>query len=603
MNAEDFKSIRPTIPTDPGIYKYFDKEDKLLYVGKAKNLRNRVSSYFVDLKGKQGRIRLMISKIAYIRFTLVNHERDALLLENNLIKEHQPRYNISLKDDKSFPFICIKKERFPRVFFTRRLFQDGSEYFGPYTSVLQVRLTMDLIKRLFPLRTCKLNLSEKNVAGGKFKVCLEYHIGNCFGPCEGKQTVTEYEELLENIRQILKGNTASVLQKMKSLMNEFAENLEFEKAQQVKERIDALELYKIKSIIVNPKISNLWVFNIASREQQHFICQFVIENGSIIATKSYDIKNRLDESQEEILYGLIARLHNENQNAQPAEILVPFPSTEHNWLAEEIHFNVPKIGDKLKLLELCYRNAYESLKNKVYKDSEKNKEPAYLRILKQLKHDLQLTETPYHIECFDNSNIQGTNPVSAMVVFRNAKAAKKDYRLYNIKTVIGPNDFASMEEVVYRRYRRLLDEALPLPQLVIIDGGKGQLSSALKSIDKLELRGKLTVIGIAKRLEEIYFPNDELPLYINKRSESLKLIQQIRNEAHRFGISFHRKKRLASGLKLVLEQIEGIGPKTSQMLYKKYGSISEMKKAPIQELSSLIGAAKATIVFNYLQEN
>lgn len=584
-----------TLPQSPGVYQYYDKEDKLLYVGKAKNLKKRVSSYFTK-QHDNARTRLMVKRIHSIKHIVVATETDALLLENNLIKKYQPKYNVMLKDDKTYPWLCIKKERFPRVFPTRQLIKDGSEYFGPYTSMKTVHTLLDLIRDLFPLRTCTYDLSEEKIKAEKFKVCLEYHLGNCLGPCESKYTETAYDENIEAIRNIIKGNFKESLHTFKKKMKIFAENLQFEDAQRVKEKINVLENYQAKSTVVNPKINNVDVFSIVSDESYAYVNFLQISFGSIIRSHTLEIKKKLDETDAELLELSVVELR-QRFNSLCKEIYVPFSiKTE-----EGVKVHIPKLGDKKKILDLSTRNAkyyrMERFKQAKIVDPDRHEK----RIMAQMKKDLRLSEEPRHIECFDNSNIQGTNPVAACVVFKNGKPSKKEYRKFNIKTVKGPDDFASMEEVVYRRYKRLKEEEQPLPQLIIIDGGKGQLSSALKSIDKLELRGKIAIIGIAKRLEELFYPEDPIPLYLDKKSETLKIIQQLRNEAHRFGITFHRDKRSKEALDSALETIPGIGEKTVLELLKHFKSTKRISEAGFDELENVVGASRAKKIIEYFQ--
>ncbi|HMC00235.1 MAG TPA: excinuclease ABC subunit UvrC [Flavobacteriaceae bacterium] len=582
-----------TLPNAPGVYQYFDDNGTILYVGKAKNLKKRVSSYFTKTH-ENGKTRVLVKKIATIKHIVVETETDALLLENNLIKKHQPRYNVMLKDDKSYPWICIKNERFPRVFSTRRVFKDGSSYFGPYTSMKTVSTLLELIKGLYQLRTCNYDLSEKKIKAGKYKVCLEYHLGNCKGPCEGLETEKEYHENIKAIREILKGNFKDSLFQFKQQMKQLARNMQFEEAQKIKEKIEVLENYQAKSTIVNPKISNVDVFSIVSDESYGYINFLQLSYGSIIRSHTLEIKKKLAETDEELLELAIIEIR-QRFNSNSKEIYVPFKVN----LGENIKITVPKLGDKKHILDLSLRNAkyYRMERFKQIKITDPDRHAN--RIMAQMKTDLRLDTEPRHIECFDNSNIQGTNPVAACVVFKNGKPSKKDYRHFNIKTVEGPDDFASMEEVVYRRYKRLLDEEQDLPQLIIIDGGKGQLSSALKSIDKLNLREKITIIGIAKRLEELFYPDDPIPLYLDKKSETLKIIQQLRNEAHRFGIEHHRNKRSKSALNTELETIPGIGEKTIVTLLKHFKSVKRIIKLKENELKPIIGESKAKIIFNY----
>lgn len=582
-----------TLPDAPGVYKYYDKEDRILYVGKAKNLKKRVASYFNKIH-ETAKTNVLVKKIVTIKHIVVPTETDALLLENNLIKTLQPRYNVMLRDDKSYPWICIKKEAFPRIFPTRRMVKDGSEYFGPYTCFKTVNTILDLIKELYPLRTCNYDLSQKNIQNNKFKVCLEYHIGNCKGPCEANETEENYQKQVDAIREILKGNFKQSQKEFKRLMNDFASKMQFEEAQKIKEKIDVLENYQSRSTIINPKITNIDVFSIVSDESAAFVNFLQISHGSIIRSHTLEIKKKLDESDEELLQLAIFELR-DRFNLLSKEIIVPFPID----LGENIKITIPQLGDKKQILDLSIRNAkfyrMDQLKQLQIVDPERHSN----RIMAQMQKDLRLSEEPRHIECFDNSNIQGTNPVSACVVFKDGKPSKKDYRHFNIKSVIGPDDFASMEEVVFRRYKRMLEEKHPLPQLIIIDGGKGQLSSALKSIDELGLRGKIAIIGIAKRLEELFFPGDSVPLYLDKKSETLKVIQHLRNEAHRFGITFHRDKRNKSALNSSIETIPGIGEKTMLTLIKHFKSVKRLKLASEKEISEVVGISKAKKIIDF----
>ncbi|MGW9684332.1 excinuclease ABC subunit UvrC [Flagellimonas sp. 2504JD1-5] len=579
------------LPDNPGVYQFYDNEGKILYVGKAKNLKKRVSSYF-NKKQEYGKTRVLVKKIESIKHIVVATESDALLLENNLIKKLMPRYNVLLKDDKSYPWICIKKERFPRVFSTRKLIKDGSEYYGPYTSMKTVRTLLDLVRSLYPLRTCNFDLSEEKIAAGKYKVCLEYHLGNCLGPCEGLQREEDYQKQIEDIRQIIKGNFKNSLQSFKSQMKALAQEMEFEKAQRIKDKIEILENYQAKSTVVNPKINNVDVFTIISDETHAYVNFLQLSHGAIIRSHTMEIKKKLDESNEELLQLGITELR-QRFKSQSKEIYLQFPVT----VEEDLRVTLPKLGDKRRILELSERNARFFRQDRFKQIKITDPDRHTKRIMAQMKADLRLSEEPTHIECFDNSNIQGSNPVAACVVFKNGKPFKKDYRHFNIKTVEGPDDFASMEEVVFRRYRRLLNEEQPLPQLIVIDGGKGQLSSAVKSLDILGLRGKIAIIGIAKRLEEIYFPEDPIPLYLDKKSESLKIIQQLRNEAHRFGITHHRNKRSKAAIDSELENIEGIGKKTAEQLLQEFKSVKRIKEATIETLAQSIGMAKAKKIY------
>ena len=597
MSNADLKLQLQTLPNSPGVYQYYDKEGTIIYVGKAKNLKKRVSSYFTKTFDN-GKTRILVNKIVKIKHIVVDTETDALLLENNLIKKYQPRYNVMLKDDKSYPWICIKKERFPRVFSTRRVIKDGSEYFGPYTSVRTVSTLLDLIKGLYQLRTCNYDLSPEKIESGKYKVCLEYHLGNCKGACEGLETEDEYFENIKAIREILKGNFKDSLSQFKKQMKQFAANMHFEDAQKIKEKIEILENYQSKSTIVNPKISNVDVFSIVSDESYGYINFLQLSYGSIIRSHTLEIKKKLQETDKELLQLAIIELR-QRFNSNSKEIYVPFQVS----IGEDVKVTVPKLGDKKHILDLSVRNAkyYRMERFKQIKITDPDRHVK--RILAQMKSDLRLSEEPRHIECFDNSNIQGTHPVAACVVFKNGKPSKKDYRHFNIKTVEGPDDFASMEEVVYRRYKRLLDEDRSLPQLIIIDGGKGQLSSALKSLDALNLRGKIAIIGIAKKLEELFYPNDPIPLYLDKKSETLKIIQQLRNEAHRFGIEHHRNKRSKTALNTELESIPGIGEKTVVELLKHFKSLKRIRESKFEDLEKVIGAARALKLVNYYKRN
>lgn len=585
-----------TLPDSPGVYQYFDKDDKLLYVGKAKNLKKRVSSYFNKVNDS-GRIRVMVRKIVRIKHIVVPTESEALLLENNLIKNLQPRYNVLLKDDKSYPWICIKREPFSRVFATRNVIKDGSEYFGPYTSFKTVNTLLDLIKELYPLRTCNYDLSPGNIRSGKYKVCLEYHIGNCKGPCEGHEPLAEYQRHVDAIREILKGNFKDSLKDFRTHMQQLAADMKFEEAQQIKEKIEVLENYQSRSTVFNPRINNLDVFSVISDESMAYVNFIQVSHGAIVRSHTMEIKKKLDEPDDELLQIAAVELR-ERFNLQAKQILANYPID----LGEKIQVTVPKLGDKKQILDLSVRNArfyrMDQLKQIKIVDPERHTK----RIMAQMKKDLRLPEEPRHIECFDNSNIQGTNPVAACVVFKDGKPSKKDYRHFNIKTVEGPNDFASMEEVVFRRYRRLLQEGEPLPQLIIIDGGKGQLSSALKSLEVLGLRGKITILGIAKRLEEIFYPGDSVPLYLDKKSETLKVIQHLRNEAHRFGITHHRDKRSKNALKTSVEEIPGIGEKTMVSLLKQFKSVKRLKKATEEDIAKVIGPAKAKKITDYYKK-
>ncbi len=580
-----------TLPNSPGVYQFYDSENSILYIGKAKNLKKRVSSYFTK-NHEYGKTRVMVKKIGSIQHIVVPTESDALLLENNLIKKYRPRYNVLLKDDKSYPWICIKNERFPRIFPTRKLIKDGSEYYGPYTSMKTVRTLLDLVKSVYPLRTCNYDLSQEKINTGKYKVCLEYHLGNCKGPCEGLQGIAEYDRQISDIREIIKGNFKSSLHYFKHQMKALATEMRYEEAQRIKDKIEILENYQVKSTIVNPKINNVDVFSIISEDTFAYVNFLQLSHGSITRSHTLEIKKKLNETDGELLQLAIVEIR-QRFESQSKELYLPFKVI----VEPHLKVTVPKLGDKKKILELSERNAkffrQERFKQIRIIDPDRHTN----RIMAQMQKDLRLSEEPRHIECFDNSNIQGSNPVAACVVFKNGKPSKKEYRHYNIKTVEGPDDFASMEEVVFRRYKRLLAEDEPLPQLIVIDGGKGQLSASVKSLDILGLRGKIAIIGIAKRLEEIYFPEDPIPLYLDKKSESLKIIQQLRNEAHRFGITFHRNKRSKAAINSELEGIDGIGGKTVEELLKKFKSVKRIKEASIENLAKSVGMAKAKKIY------
>jgi len=596
MTYEEFKIIQSTIPNEPGVYRYFSIEDEIIYIGKAKDLRKRVSSYFTK-NDHTYRIQRMIKTIHRLEFTIVDTEQEAFLLENALIKNHQPRYNILLRDDKTYPFICIKKEPFPRVFLTRQVIKDGSEYLGPYTSILTVKAILSMLINIFPLRNCTLQLIKKNIEAGKFKVCLEYHIKNCLGPCQALQSEQEYMENIQQVRELLKSNFGIVQNFLKKRMNEFAEQMDFERANEFKEKIEILEAYRSKSIIVNPKLNNIDVYGYTETHEFAFINFLKIANGTVVRTRSYEIKKILNEEKEDILQRVVID-NSFADNIFVEELLFPFSIS---LPFDNIQITVPLAGDKKKLLDLSTKNAMYAREEKIKAGlSAEERNPSF-RIMKTLKDDLKLQELPVHIECFDNSNFQGTNAVSACVVFKQAKPSKKDYRIFNVKTVEGPDDFATMQEVVYRRYKRLQDENQALPQLIIVDGGKGQLSSAVESLKQLDLYGKIPIVGIAKRLEEIYFPEDSVPLYINKKSESLKLIQRMRDEAHRFGITHHRAKRSKNTLVSELTDINGIGEKTFELLLKKYRSVKKIKEVAEADLAEIIGPAKAALLVQHFQ--
>jgi excinuclease ABC subunit C len=585
------------LPDKPGVYQFYENTGKLLYIGKAKNLKKRVSSYFNKIHYENNKIRLLVRKISDLQHIQVDSETDALLLENNLIKKYQPKYNINLKDDKTFPWICITNERFPRVFSTRNIFKDGSKYYGPFTSAQTVKTLLNLVRQLYKLRTCKYNLSVENVKKGKYKVCLEFHIGNCKGPCEGLQTEVDYNLIIGQIHQILKGNLRDVIEYLKNFMIGFAKDYKFEEAENIKQKIEMLEKFQIKSTIVNPLIHNVDVFSFVDEDNYAYVNFIKVVNGAVIQAHTIEIHKKLDETPQELLEYAIIEIR-ERLYSDAEEIILPF---KIETLPPGTKITIPQKGDKKKLLDLSEKNAKYFMVERKRQKASITPEKSISRILDTLKKDLRLKEIPSHIECFDNSNIQGHYPVAACVVFKNAKPSKKEYRHYNIKTVTGPDDFASMEEVVFRRYLRLIEEKQSLPQLIVIDGGKGQLNAAVNSLAKLNIRGKIAIIGIAKRLEEIYFPDDPVPLYIDKNSESLKIIQNIRNEAHRFGINFHRLKRSGSLLKSELNSIPRLGEKTIRKIWDRFKSIQEMKNASINEIEKIIGKSKAKILYSYLQ--
>ncbi len=593
---EHLKDQIKQIPNSPGIYQYFDKNEVIIYVGKAKDLKKRVSSYFMKSQDN-AKTMILIRKIVSIKYLVVETEMDALLLENNLIKKYLPKYNIQLKDDKTYPWICVTKEAFPRIFATRRVIKDGSKYYGPYPNVKMMYTLLDLIKDVYPLRTCKLNLSPKAIERGNYKVCLEYHLGNCKGPCESKQTEAEYNVYLDEIGSILKGNITSVIKELNGMMENFATNLKFEEALDIKNKIASLQNYYSKSAVVSPTIHNVDVISMIEDDKSAYVNYLKISNGAIIHGHTVEVKKKLDETAKQILTFVLIDMR-ERYGDESTEIITDVKIDKY---FPHLKITIPQRGEKKTLLELSIRNTkffmLEKHKQEKLVDPERHTE----RIMETMKKDLRLKEWPVHIECFDNSNFQGTNAVAACVVFKNGKPSKKDYRHFNIKTVVGPDDFASMEEVVYRRYKRVLDENESLPQVIIIDGGKGQLSSAMTSIDRLGLRGQVTVIGIAKRLEELYYPGDSIPVYIDKRSESLKIIQQLRNEAHRFGITHHRNKRSKNALGTELTGITGIGEKTATDLLKHFKSVKRIKESTLQDLTSVIGFSKAQVVFDHFK--
>ncbi|MFN3272077.1 MAG: excinuclease ABC subunit UvrC [Cloacibacterium caeni] len=583
-----------TLPSDPGVYRFYDKNGQLLYVGKAKNLKKRVLSYFN--KNQNGyRTRIMVSKIVRLETTVVNSEYDALLLENNLIKEHQPFYNVMLKDDKTYPWICIKNENFPRVFLTRTIIKDGSEYYGPYAKVRPAKILLETIKNLYKIRSCNLDLAPQKIEDGKYKVCLEYHIKNCKGPCEGLESLESYDEKIDAIRGIIKGDFRKARKYLEDEMFRFAANLEFEAAQNVKERLDILEDYQARNTVVNPNIDDVDVFGMTSDETAAYVNFFKIRNGNIVQSFTTEIKKMLEETDEEILEEALIEIR-QKFASESKEILLPF---HLNIEIPNIKLIVPKVGDKKRIVELSEKNAKEYRLEKLKQVQIVDPERHTNRIMAEMQKLLRMPVEPRHIEGFDNSNIQGSNPVSACVVFKDGKPSKSDYRIFHVKTVEGPNDFATMEEVIYRRYKRMLDEGENLPQLILIDGGKGQLSSAVKSLKLLGLYGKITIVGIAKRLEEIFFPEDPIPLYLDKKSETLKILQRVRDEAHRFGVKHHRTRRTNNTIKSELEEIPGVGEKTIELLLKKLKSVKRVKEANLETLEEILGKAKAKVVWEF----
>lgn len=597
MNS-DLELQLKTLPSDPGVYRYYDKNGQLLYVGKAKNIKKRVLSYFnKNLSGY--RTRIMVGKIHRLETTIVPSEYDALLLENNLIKEHQPFYNVMMKDDKTYPWICIKNEDFPRIFLTRTIIKDGSEYYGPYAKVRPAKILLDTIKHIYKLRTCNLNLAPEKIAEGKYKVCLEYHIKNCKGPCEQLESKEDYDKKIEAIRGIIKGDFRLAKNYLVDEMTSYASNLEFENAQMVKERLDLLEDYQAKHTVVNPSINDVDVFGMTSDETAAYVNYFKIQNGNIIQSYTTEIKKIIEETDEEILEEALIEIRRKF-DSDSREILLPF---HLNFEIPGVKLIVPKVGDKKRIVELSEKNAKEYRLEKLKQVQIVDPERHTNRIMAEMQKLLRMPAEPRHIEGFDNSNIQGTNPVSACVVFKDGKPSKADYRIFHPKTVDGPNDFATMEEVIYRRYKRLLDEGEPLPQLILIDGGKGQLSSAVKSLKLLGLYGKITIIGIAKRLEEIFFPEDSIPLYLDKKSETLKILQRVRDEAHRFGVKHHRTRRKNSTIKTELEEIPGVGEKSIELLFSKLKSVKRIKEAPIETLEEILGKSKGKIVWEYFNSN
>jgi excinuclease ABC subunit C len=598
MHTPHLKSIITSLPDSPGVYKYYDVDGVLMYIGKAKKLKKRVSSYFNKQHYENRKTAIMVGKIVDIQFTLVDSEIDALLLENSLIKKYQPRFNIALKDDKTYPWICIKKERFPRIFSTRYFVRDGSDYFGPYASGSMMHTILDMIKVLYPTRNCNLLLSESNINEGKFKACLEYQIGNCKAPCIANQSEEDYNQSIKEIKNILRGNISEVKQHLKGFMLKASSELRFEDAALFKRKLELLENYQSKSTIATSIPNDVDVFSIVSDNTFAFVNYLKVSNGMIIQTQTFELKRKMDESNEELLEFTIGEVR-EQYKSTSREIILPF---ELELEDDKITFTIPKGGEKKKLLDLSLKNALFYKKDKLAQYEKVNPDLRVDRVLAQMKNDLRLTELPRHIECFDNSNIQGTFPVSAMVVFKNAKPSKKDYRHFNVKTVVGPDDFATMREVIFRRYKRVLEENEPLPNLIIVDGGKGQLSSAIESLKELNIYGKVPILGIAKRLEELYYPEDELPLYIDKKSETLKIIQQLRDEAHRFGITHHRNRRSKGTIKSELGDIKGVGEETQKMLLKELKSVKKIKEAGLELLTDIVGKAKAKIVWDYFHQ-
>jgi excinuclease ABC subunit C len=595
MEKFDYRAALKNIPHKPGVYQYWDEGNELIYIGKAKDLRNRVSSYFVKDQQVNAKTRVLVTKIRKITFTIVDTEVDAWLLENAMIKKHQPRYNVMLKDDKTYPWIVIKNEHFPRIYWTRRIVKDGSKYLGPYASVSMMHTILELIRETYPLRTCSLALTPENIRAGKFKVCLEYQLGNCKGPCQNYQTEDDYSNNIEEIKDILNGKIGNVIRRLKNEMDTAAMNLDFEQAHRLKRKLDLLEKYQSKSTVVNSSITDVDVFSIASEEKYAFVNFLKVMNGTIIQTQTIELKKRLDETDEELLSLAISEFRS-RYNSHSKEIIVPFDIDLEDT---SIKFTVPKLGEKKKLLDLSQKNVQFFKREKIDQYEKLNPEVKTERLLTQMMKDLRMNQLPRHIECFDNSNFQGKYPVSAIVVFKDAKPSKKDYRFFNVKTVEGPNDFATMEEAVFRRYRRMLDESTELPQLIIIDGGKGQLGSALKSLKLLGIEKQVTVIGIAKRLEELYYPGDQYPLYLDKKSETLKVIQQLRDEAHRFGITAHRRKRDKGTLATELELIEGIGKTTAEKLLKYFKSVKKIREATATELLEVVNQKQAKAITAY----
>ncbi|WP_299285610.1 excinuclease ABC subunit UvrC [uncultured Mucilaginibacter sp.] len=597
MSNFDYKEALKAIPHKPGVYQYWDDENTIIYIGKAKDLKNRVSSYFnKDVLSSNGKTKVLVSKIRKITFTIVDTEIDAWLLENSLIKKHQPRYNVLLKDDKTYPWIVIKNEPFPRIYWTRRIIRDGSKYLGPYASISMMHTILDLIRETYPLRTCNLPLTEPNIDAGKFKVCLEYQLGNCKGPCQKYQSGEDYLSNIEEIKDILNGKTSSVVKQLKEQMEQAIAELNFELAHKLKRKFELLDNYQSKSTVVNSSITDVDVFSIASEEKYAFVNFLKVMNGVITQTQTLELKKRLDETDEELLTLAISEFRT-RYNSTSKEVIVPFDITVDE--GSNIRFTVPKLGEKKKLLDLSQKNVQFFKRGKIDQYEKLNPEVRTERLLTQMMKDLRLNQLPRHIECFDNSNFQGSFPVSAIVVFRDGKPSKKDYRFFNVKTVEGPNDFATMEEAVYRRYKRLLEENQELPQLIIIDGGKGQLSSSVKALKKLDIDKKVTIIGIAKRLEELYYPGDQYPMYLDKKSETLKIIQQLRDEAHRFGITAHRKKRNKATIATELENIPGIGKTTADKLLTYFKSVKRVREASQELLMEVVNSKQALAIHDF----
>ncbi len=600
MSNFDYKEALKDIPHKPGVYQYWNEENVIIYIGKAKDLKNRVGSYFnKDVLNTNGKTKMLVSKIRKITFTIVDTEIDAWLLENSLIKKHQPRYNVLLKDDKTYPWLVVKNEHFPRIFWTRRIIRDGSKYLGPYASISMMHTILDLIRETYPLRTCNLALTPQNIDAGKFKVCLEYQLGNCKGPCQKFQSEPDYQNNIEEIKDILNGKTGAVVRQLKDQMEQAAMNLDFEAAHKLKRKFDLLDNYQSKSTVVNSSITDVDVFSIASEEKYAFINFLKVMNGVITQTQTIELKKQLEETDEELLSIAISEFRT-RYNSQSKEVIVPFEmNVDEN---SSIKFTVPKLGEKKKLLDLSHKNVQFFKRGKIDQYEKLNPEVRTDRLLTQMMKDLRLNQLPRHIECFDNSNFQGSFPISAVVVFRDGKPSKKDYRFFNVKTVEGPNDFATMEEAVFRRYRRMLDEQQELPQLIIIDGGKGQLSSSVKSLKKLDIDKRVTIIGIAKRLEELYYPGDQYPMYLDKKSETLKIIQQLRDEAHRFGITAHRKKRNKSTLVTELDNISGIGKTTSEKLLSYFKSVKRVREATEDMLMEVVNTKQAKAILEYFAQ-